>query len=159
VRPAVAPVAEWLCGPFAPLGDGRFRIALDRTWQTGAASYLAVCHPAGAGVRAGVQPAAVKLLPNTVGAAQTITFDPIPDVKAGTDSIELSASSDAGLPVDFFVVSGPAIVRSDRLEFTNIPPRGRFPVEVTVAAWQWGSHRDPKVRTAEIVRRTFRIVR
>ncbi len=158
-KPPIAPVAEWLCGPFAPLGGGRFRIALDRTWKTGAASYLAVQHPAAAGVRFGIQPAAVKLLPNNEGAVQTLTFDPIPEVKAGTESIKLTASSDAGLPVDFFIVSGPATVRGDRLEFTTIPPRSRFPVEVTVAAWQWGRHRDPKIKTADIVRQTFRIVR
>jgi hypothetical protein len=159
IKPPVVPIVEWICGPFAPLGDGRFRIALDRTWKTGAACYLAVSHPASDGVRFGVQPAAVKLMPNGEGAAQTITFDPIPEVKAGTESIKLTATSDAGLPVNFFVVSGPAIVRGDRLEFTTNPPRSRFPIEVTVAAWQWGRHRDPKIRTADIVRQTFQLVR
>jgi hypothetical protein len=158
-EPSVAPAIEWLCGPFAPLGGGRFRVALDRTWKTGAASYLAVWHPSGNGVRFGVQPAAVKLMPNNDGALQTITFDPIPGLKAGTKSIRLTATSDAGLPVHFFVVSGPAIVKDGRLEFTSIPPRTRFPVEVTVAAWQWGRHLDPKIKTAEIVRQTFLLVR
>jgi hypothetical protein len=158
-KPPVEPVVEWICGPFAPLGGGRFRIALDRTWKTGAASYLAVAHPAGSGVRFGVQPAAVKLMPNKEGAVQRITFDPVPEVKVGAESIILKAKSDAELPVDFFVVSGPAVVKGDRLVFTAIPPRTRFPVEVTVAAWQWGRHQDPKIKTAEIVRRTFHLVR
>jgi hypothetical protein len=61
--------------------------------------------------------------------------------------------------VKFFAVSGPAIVKDSRLEFTSIPPRSRFPVEVTVAAWQWGRHQDPKVKTADIVRQTFHLVR
>ncbi|MEY3897511.1 MAG: hypothetical protein RLZZ214_3032 [Verrucomicrobiota bacterium] len=77
-KPPAAPAAEWLCGPFAPVGDGRFRIALDRTWKTGAASYLAVRHPPAGGVRFGVQPAAVRLVPNNEGAAQTISFAPVP---------------------------------------------------------------------------------
>ncbi len=158
-RPPVAPAVEWICGPFAPLGGGRFRVALDRTWKTGAVSYLAVWHAAGDGVRLGVQPAAVKLVPNNDGVLQTIAFDPIPEVKAGTESIQLTATSDAGLPVDFYVVSGPATVKDGRLEFTAIPPRARFPVEVIVAAWQWGRHRDPKIRTAEIVRQTFHLIR
>jgi hypothetical protein len=157
--PSVAPAVEWICGPFAPLGGGRFRVALDRTWKTGAASYLAVWQPAGDGVRFGVQPAAVKLMPNNEGAVQTIYFDPIPDVRAGTASIKLAAASDAGLPVDFFVVSGPATVKDGSLGFTPIPPRTRFPVEVTVAAWQWGRHREPKVKTVDIVRQTFHLVR
>lgn len=158
-RPPVTPSAEWICGPFAPLGGGRFRIALDRTWMTGAASYLAVLQPASGGVRFGVQPAAVKLTPNTDGAVQALSFDPIPEVKAGTESTGLTAKSDAGLPVEFFVVSGPAVVKGGRLVFTSIPPRTRFPVEVTVAAWQWGRHQDPKIKTAEIVRQTFHLVR
>lgn len=158
-KPPVAPAVEWLCGPFAPVGEGRFRIALDRTWKMGAASYLAVLHPAGNGVRFAVQPAAVRLLPNNEGTVQTITFDPVPDLKAGMESFDLTASSDAGLPVDFFVVSGPATVRGGRLGFTPIPPRARFPLEITVAAWQWGRHKDPKIKAAEIVRRTFRLVR
>jgi hypothetical protein len=158
-KPPMAPAVEWLCGPFAPLGRGRFRIALDRTWKTGAASYLAVLHPAGGGVRFGVQPAAVKLASNYEGLVQTITFDPIPDVKTGVESIDLTAKSDAGLPVDFFVVSGPAVVKGGRLVFTPIPPRTRFPVDVTVAAWQWGRHQEPRVKTAEIVRQTFLLVR
>lgn len=154
-----APAVEWLCGPFAPVGGGRFRIALDRTWKTGAASYLAVVHPAGGGARFGVQPAAVRLLPNIEGAAQSITFDPIPEVKVGTKSIDLTATSDAGLAVNFFIVSGPASVRGNKLEFSDIPPRARFPVAVTVAAWQWGRHQEPKIKTAEIMRQTFYLVR
>jgi hypothetical protein len=156
--PAVAPSAEWICGPFAPLGKGRFRVALDRTWKTGAASYMAMLQDAAPGVRFGVQPVAVQLVENREGAAQTIRFDPIPDVKAGTKSLPLRAESDAGLAVQFFVVAGPAIVSGDQLEFTGIPPSAKFPLEVTVAAWQWGRGTEPKVKTAEIVRQTFQIL-
>lgn len=111
------------------------------------------------GVRFGVQPAAVKLMPYSVGAVQAIAFDPIPEVKAGTESIKLTAAADSGLPVEFFVVSGPAKVKDGRLEFTAIPPRSRFPVDVTVAAWLWGRHRDPKIKAADIMRQTFHLVR
>ena len=86
-----------------------------------------------------------------------ITFEPIPDVTTATPSILLTASSDAGLPVSFFVVSGPARVIDRQLVFTAIPPRTRFPVEITVAAWQWGRGTGPKIQTAEIVKRTFRL--
>lgn len=157
-RPASEPVAEWVCGPYAPMGGGRFRIALDRTWKTGAASYMAVRQDAEPGIRFGVQPVMVRLFENIEGAKQTIRFDPISDVKSGTQSVTLHAASDAGLCVRFFVVSGPAIVRGNQLEFTRIPPRSKFPIEVTVAAWQWGRHSDPKIKTAPIVRRSFHLL-
>lgn len=156
--PTVEPVAEWLCGPFAPLGGGRFRVALDRTWKTGAAAYMAVRQDAKPGVRFGVQPVSVKLVENNEGVSQTITFPPIADVTADTKPIPLTAISDAGLPVEFFVVSGPAIIKDSRLVLTAIPPRARFPVEVTVAAWQWGRRSAPKVKTAPVVRQTFHIL-
>jgi hypothetical protein len=155
--PTVEPVAEWLCGPFAPLGGGRFRIALDRTWKTGAAAYMAVRHDSAPGVRFGVQPVSVRLVENSEGASQMITFAPIMDVKADAAPIALTATSDAGLPVGFFVVSGPATINDGRLVFTKIPPRARFPVEVAVAAWQWGRCSAPKVKTAPVVRQTFLI--
>ncbi len=156
--PSVQPMAEWICGPYAPLGNGRFRIVLDRTWKTGAASYMAVRQDAAPGVRFGVQPVAVRLAENNEGAAQTIRFDPIPDVKAGTATLVLTAESDFGLPVNFFIVSGPAIVTGNRLELTGIPPRAKFPLELTVAAWQWGRSTGPKVKAAPIVRQSFRIL-
>jgi hypothetical protein len=154
---AGAPVVEWICGPVAPVAPGKFRIALDRTWKTGAACYLIARHEGDAHTRRTVQPAHVTLVENRDGAPHTITFAPLPDVPAGTASRPLNAESSAGLPVEFFVVSGPAIVRDGRLVFTPVPPRAKWPVEVTVAAWQWGRATAPRVRTAEIVRRTFRL--
>lgn len=155
------PALEWLCGPIEPLGGGRFRIALDRVWLGGGATYVALRQAGSETVRAIVQPAGVdlKAMRNQEGAPQKITFDPIADVKVGTKSVEMTAKSDAGLPVSFFVVAGPAMVRDGKLEFTGIPPTTRFPVEVTVAAWQWGRNTEPKIKTAEIVKQTVRIMR
>ncbi len=152
-----APVVEWICGPVVPAGEGKFRVALDRTWKTGAACYIIARKDGTASVRRSVQPAMVKLLENKEGAPQTITFDPIPDIAAGTESLPLAAKSDSGLPVSFFVVSGPAVVKDGKLVFTKIPPSSRFPLDVTVAAWQWGKSSEPKVKTADIVRQTFHI--
>ncbi len=58
----------------------------------------------------------------------------------------------------FYVIAGPAIIDGDKLVLTKIPPRTKYPVEVTVAAWQWGRSIEPKVKTAEIVKQTFRIL-
>lgn len=150
------PVVTWICGPVAPLGGNRFRIALDRTWK-GAACYLAVIKEGAAGVRYALQPVAVNLAENTKGKAQAISFPPLGSVKAGTASVPLKATSDAGLPVQFYVESGPAVVQDGKLVLTAIPPRTRFPVSVTVAAWQWGSPAEPQVRMAPIVKQTLTI--
>lgn len=152
------PTVEWICGPFAPAGPNRFRIALDRTWKTGAASYLIAQQPGTADVRRSVQPAMVKLLENKEGPPQTITFEPIADVPASTRRVPLAAKSDAGLPVEFTVLSGPAVIEDGEVVLTPIPPRAKFPVEVTVGAWQWGRATEPKVQTAAMTNQTFRIL-
>lgn len=48
----------------------------------------------------------------------------------------------------------PAVVRDGRLVFTTLPPRARFPVAVTVGAWQWGGN---SVQTAPLAERTLMI--
>lgn len=151
-----SPSLEWLCGCVEPLGDGRFRLALDRTWPS--PIYVAVRHAGTADIRAAVQPGQISRDGHAEGIPQKIVFDKIPDVAAGTSSIPLIAQSDSGLPVRFFVVVGPAIIQGDRLVFTKIPPRTRYPVNVTVAAWQWGRGGEAKVKSAEIIRQTFQIL-
>lgn len=152
------PIVEWICGTVAPSGNGKFRVALDRTWKS-CACYMVVRKEASENVRCGVQPIAVRLTENKEGAPQVLTFGKIPDVRVGTPSIPLVATSSARLPVEFYVVAGPAIVQQGRLVFTKIPPRTRFPVSVTVAAWQWGKCKAPKVQMAGPVMQTFQILR
>lgn len=155
-----APEVEWLCGPIEPLGDGRFRIALDRVWLGGGATYVALRQAGTPAIRGIVQPAGVDLrgaLRNTTGQPQKITFEPLADMSADSAPAPLSAKSDSGLPVSFFVVAGPAIIKDGKLILTPIPPRTKFPVTVTVAAWQWGSKKDPAFKMAEIVQQTFQI--
>ena len=151
------PVVEWICGQVAPLGGHRFRIALDRTWGH-SPTFVRVWQPGNDAYRLAVQPGELKLTPNKNGKPQAITFDPVADQAAGTKEIRLHATSDAGLPVWFFVRCGPAEIHGDQLVFTPIPPRSRFPVTVTVAAWQWGRSTEPAIQTAEIVERSFKIL-
>ncbi len=150
---------EWLCGPIEPLGGGRFRIALDRVWQGGGATYVALRQPGNATVRGIVQPAGVdlKAIRPNVGKAQKITFPAPADVKAGTKSVALAATSDAGLAVRYFVRSGPAVIQDGQVVFTALPPRAKFPVEVTVVAWQWGRTGADPVKMAPLVEQTFRL--
>jgi hypothetical protein len=102
-----------------------------------------------------VQQLMVRAEPNRDGSPQRIDFPAIPDQRAGVESLKLAAVSSAGLPVSYYVVEGPAEVEGDSLVFTKVPPRAKFPVVVTVVAWQWGRGTDPKVRTAERVERSF----
>lgn len=150
------PTLEWLCGPVKPLGGDKFQICLDRSFGS-SACYIAARQKGTDEIRNSVQPCGVKIQKNNSGLAQKISFDPIPDVKAGTKSIKLSAKSDSGLPVKFFVRAGPAVVHGDELEFTPVPPRAKFPVAVTVGAWQWGRAGASPVKT-EVVEQTFNLL-
>jgi len=151
------PAVEWISGTVAPAGDGRFRIALDRTWPHGPVC-VALRHRGTPEIREVVQPGYLQLAPNREGAAQNIHFEPIVDQPAGTGTIPLVANADSGMQVRFFVVAGPAKVEGDGLKLTPVPPRTRFPVEITVTAWQWGRSIEPRVQTAEPVTQTFRLL-
>jgi hypothetical protein len=93
--------------------------------------------------------------PNKEGKAQRIIFGPLPNVKSGTSSIPLGAVSDLGLPVYYYVQEGPARINDGKLIFTPVPPCTKFPVKITVVAWQYGSSAEPNVQTAEPVVQTF----
>ncbi len=94
---------------------------------------------------------------NKAGTAQQISFDKIADVAEGTAEIPLNATASSGLPVEFFVRNGPAQVRGKALKLSPIPPASKFPVKVTVVAYQWGRSIDPLVQSAQPVEQTFAI--
>ena len=95
----------------------------------------------------------------TQGTPQKISFPEMPDVKLGTKEVPLKAVSSVGLPVEYYVDYGPVYLKDGVLHLTEIPPCMKFPVEVQVTAWQYGSLNEPKVQTAELVSRTFRITK
>ena len=150
------PILEWVCGQFRPLGNNRFRISLDRSWPN-TANYIGVRQKGNDSIRSIFQPCGLTLPKNNSGKLQQITFNTIPDVTIGTKSVPLEASSDAGLPVEFYVVAGPAIIENGQLIFTKIPPSTKFPVKVIVAVYQWGKSKEPQVKTALPVEHTFYI--
>lgn len=69
---------------------------------------------------------------------------------------ESDATSDSGLPVYYYVKYGPAEIHGNMLKFKEIPPRSKFPIEVSVVAWQYGIY--GRFRTAEPVERIFRLL-
>jgi len=93
------------------------------------------------------------------GKAQTITFPALADVKAGGGAVDLKATSDAGLPVHYYVAYGPAKIEDGKLVIAEIPKRATFPIEVKVVAYQFGSGVEPHVKTAEPVERMLKITK
>ncbi|MBC7785407.1 MAG: hypothetical protein H7144_16360 [Burkholderiales bacterium] len=91
------------------------------------------------------------------GKPQTITFPAPPDITAGTREIALRATSDSGESVRYFVVSGPAEIEGSTLKILPIPPRAKFPVRITVTAWQFGRAAEPKLQSAAPVTQTILI--
>ncbi len=91
----------------------------------------------------------------TNGTPQSITFEHIPNQPRGAVSVRLKARSDAGLPVEFFVRQGPCQLQGGQLLFSPLPPRTRWPVQVTVVAWQYGRMTAPAIQSAVPVEQTF----
>ena len=151
-----------ICGPMRKVADDRFAICFDRLGFDNAKRsgevWLAAEHPGNGGYRRSVQQALLRIpVVNEHGTPQRITFSEIADRPADAASVHLRATSDAGLPVHYYVVSGPAEVVGDELRLTPLPPRSRYPVKVTVVAWQWGRTSPPTVRSAAPVPRVFHL--
>jgi hypothetical protein len=92
------------------------------------------------------------------GKVQTISFEPLANCNAQSLSsgIALKAVSSSHLPVNFYVNAGPCEVKNSRLVFERIPLRTRFPMKVTVTAWQSG---NDEYQTAKPITQTFFILR
>lgn len=148
-----------IVGPVEPLGPDTFRVAFNRTFSTADKRnhdiWFLARHPGDAGFKGAVQQALLRLPQFVEGIAQTITFSPIADQKTGAAPVPLAATSDAGLSVGFYVREGPAFVRDGMLHLTPMPSRAKFPVKITVVAWQLGRGAGPKIRAAAPVERTF----
>jgi hypothetical protein len=95
---------------------------------------------------------------NRKGEPQTLKFAKIPNLKEGT-ATSLSAAASSGLPVQFYVESGPAVVEGNTLRLLPIPPRSHFPVRVIVSAYQWGRVGDKAVQSVGPETQEFFIVR
>ncbi len=121
---------------------------------------FAATHPGDANYKPAVQQAEMKIpANNNEGTEQTISFEPIGNQQVTAKEMELKATSSLNLPIHFYVLDGPAELVGNKLVFTAIPPQSKFPVRVTVVAWQYGSSVEPKVKTAKSIAQTFYIDR
>jgi len=91
------------------------------------------------------------------GKEQTIAFPPLGNLKADSGPVELEATSDSGLPVEYYVAYGPATTVDGKLKIAELPARATFPITVKVVAYQFGSGVEPLVKTATPVDRTIQI--
>ena len=173
--------ARWLdvlpatyCGPLAGLKVGHaqtpfvYRCKLtDPVVQTGADTFrllrparrvfIAAVHTGDGTYRAtnrwgNVTPPPVR------GRKQTIEFAPVPDLKPGSQGVELKATASAGLPVHFQVDYGPVVIRSGTLVVRDLPSNPRYPLACRVTAWQIGRRVGDRVEAAPAVSHTFRVV-
>lgn len=156
------PVITRISGPVEKVNDSTFtvrfyRMGLNNLKRT-SDSWLMATNEGDTIHKSTVQQLNIRIpYRNTVGKMQRITFDSIPDINLSIKSVDLHASSDSGLPTYFYIREGPAEIKDRKLVLTKIPPRAKFPVKVTVVAWQYGQSIEPKVQTAEPVTREFYI--
>ncbi|MDU1631933.1 MAG: hypothetical protein E6834_04975 [Bacteroides ovatus] len=158
---ATHPEITRICGPVQKVNDTTFTVCFYRMGmynkrRTGDICLLA-SNDGDSRYKSTVQELSFRIpYRNTEGKRQHILFPGIEDVKKGVEEIILQATSDCGLPVSYYVKEGPAEIEGNKLIFTQIPPRSKFPLKVTVVAWQYGL--AGKVQTAEPVERSFFIV-
>ncbi|MDP4208668.1 MAG: hypothetical protein Q8928_07640 [Bacteroidota bacterium] len=158
------PTVTRICGPVEKINDTTFsvrfyRMGFNNPKRTGDIWLLGQSN-GDAEYKSSVQQLNIRIpLANKDGQDQKITFDSIPNQKFGIQKLKLSAISNAQMPVYFYVQEGPAEIRNGELVFAKIPPRAKYPVKVTVVAWQYGRSIEPKVKSAQPVVRSFYIVR
>jgi len=160
-RPVEKIVISRICGPVKKINDSTFKIAFYRMGFNNKKRsndiWLMASQKGDAKYRSAVQQLGFKIpLPNQKGEPQKISFPIIANYQRTIKSFPLNAKSDVGLPVSYYIKEGPAEIEDNVLSFTPVPPRSKFPVKVTVVAWQYGyDTRDKKIQSADPVERTF----
>jgi hypothetical protein len=148
-----------IVGPFVQTGPDTFSLHFGRAEYTANRRnndlWIVASQPGDAQYKSVVQQLMVQASPNKVGTPQKITFPSISNQNAGIKSLQLKAFSDAGMPVSYYVREGPVEVDGDTLKFTPIPPHSKFPIRVTIVAWQWGRSQEPMIQTAQPVEQSF----
>lgn len=148
-----------ISGPVEKISADTFRVQFDRVYSTPDKRnfdiWLLASQSGDAKYKNIVQQSLLKVPAFNNGTEQHILFAEIPNQKVGTKSIPLNATSDSGRRVYFYIREGPAEIDGDILRFTKIPPRAKFPVKVTVVAWQLGCAGKLKLKSATPVTREF----
>jgi hypothetical protein len=139
-------------GPLVAVGPDTFRMRFDAlapATSTGRGTFLAFSEGDSEHrytEHVGMMPKGFATL--TTGKEQKITFPPLGDLKADANPIPLGATSDSGLPVEYYAAYGPAVIDNGKLKITDLPLRATFPLEIEVVAYQFGRGIEPKIQTA-----------
>lgn len=147
-------VISRITGPVQQLSADTWRLAFNRASflgdRRGNEAWFVAIWPGDGTFKRAVQQAMMQIpRRNAEGKPQTIDFPKPENQKRGTGTVKLKATSDSGLPVRYFVREGPAEVKGDdTVELLPLPPRARFPVKVTIGAYQWGRTAAPQVQSA-----------
>jgi len=146
-------------GPVIQNGSNTFQVHFNREgWRNDI--WVLACNPGNDDVRKAVQPGKIIIpYPIKEGKLQTIHFPEIGEITSMEKMIKLNATSDAGLPVQYFVKSGPAFIEGNLLILTDIPEKAKFPMKITVVAWQCGKTSGEKIQSAEPVEQSFYITK
>jgi hypothetical protein len=148
-----------IVGPVLQIGPGAFALNLDRSIYTANRRnndiWLLASQLGDDQYKSIVQQVMVRAQPNKDGMPQHITFPEIVDQKPDVKQLKLLATSDAKLPVHYYVREGPAEMKGDTLVFSPIPPRGKLPFTITVVAWQWGTSKEPKSKVPSLLNAPF----
>ncbi|MFT3788657.1 MAG: hypothetical protein QM770_21210 [Tepidisphaeraceae bacterium] len=155
-----------ICGPVVQKSKDTFALRFNRIGMDNPKRCAAICFimtfPGDGTYKRMVQQAELRFpLTNTKGQEQTIDFPAIEDTSSSANKpIQLHAKATSDLPVYYYVREGPAEVDdAGAITLLPIPPRAKFPVKVTVVAWQWGRSDEPRVQSATPVERAFSITK
>jgi hypothetical protein len=150
-------------GPVKRMGPDTWTLAFDRAGfdnrKRGGDVWFVAIQPGDKRHKSAVQQAILRVpLANTTGQDQAITFDLPPGVSRREThaAVPLTATSDQGLPVRYYVKRGPAEIDGNTLRFTPIPRSAQRPIKVTVVAWQFGV--AGRIKSATPVERTLLLV-
>lgn len=132
-----------ICGPVKKINDTIFQIRFNKLGFNNTKRsndiWLLAHNNGDAVYKSAVQQLHLRFpIINKEGKPQTIDFAPIQNVKVGTKTIALNAKSNTGVKVSYYIKEGPTYIKDNILHFTKIPQRAKFPVKVTVVAWQYG---------------------
>jgi hypothetical protein len=139
-------------GPVAALGANTFRMHYDALMPAGSKARVTfMAYSAGdKNYRyteiVGMMPRGFSGLKK--GKTQTITFPPIGNIKFDAGPVELKATSDAGLAVEYYVAYGPGEITGGKLKIRELPRAATFPIKMKIVAWQFGRAVEPLVKTA-----------
>lgn len=131
-----------ICGPVKKVNDSTFQLTFYRmgfdNLKRSNEIWLLAHNEGDKQYKSTVQQLTMKFpLKNSQGKPQSITFPTISPLKT-RQKYTLNAVSDAGLPVAYYIKEGPAELIGNELILKPIPPKAKYPLKITVVAWQYG---------------------